>query len=79
MAKADPHAEMLISLSCPTCGKDWELLFDIAHFFWKEIVGQAQRLVYEIDTLARAYGWTEREILSLPAQRRRTYLEMLAA
>jgi hypothetical protein len=79
MVKADPQAEVIISLGCPNCGKHWELLFDIAHFFWNEIAGQAQRLVYEIDALARAYGWTEREILSLPAQRRRTYLEMLAA
>jgi hypothetical protein len=79
MAKADPQAEIIISLGCPNCGECWELLFDIAHFFWNEIAGQAQRLVYEIDALARAYGWTEREILSLPAQRRRTYLEVLAA
>jgi predicted RNA-binding Zn-ribbon protein involved in translation (DUF1610 family) len=79
MAKADPQAEIIISLGCPNCGKHWELLFDIAHFFWNEIAAQAQRLVYEIDALARAYGWTEREILALPAQRRRTYMEVLAA
>jgi len=79
MAKADPQAEIIISLGCPNCGKHWELLFDIAHFFWNEITAQAQRLVYEIDALARTYGWTEPEILALPAQRRRTYLEMLAA
>jgi len=79
MAKADPQAEIIISLGCPNCGKHWELLFDIAYFFWSEIAAQAQRLVYEIDALARAYGWTEREILSLTAQRRRTYMEKLAA
>ena len=79
MAKADPQAEIIISLGCPNCGKHWELLFDIAHFFWNEIAAQAQRLVCEIDALARAYGWTELEILALPAQRRRTYLEVLAA
>ena len=76
---ADPQAEIIISLGCPNCGKHWELIFDVAHFFWNEIAAQAQRLVYEIDALARAYGWTEREILALPVQRRRTYLEMLAA
>jgi len=79
MVKADPQAEIIISLGCPNCGKHWQLLFDIGHFFWNEIAAQAQRLVYEVDALARAYGWTEREILSLAAQRRRTYLEMLAA
>jgi hypothetical protein len=76
---ADPQAEIILSLHCPGCGHRWELLFDIAEFFWREIAGQAQRLLREIDALARAYGWTEREILSLPPQRRQTYLELLAA
>jgi hypothetical protein len=79
MLEADQQAEIIISLSCPGCGRHWELLFDIAHFFWNEIVAQARRLLCEIDALARAYGWTEREILNLPAQRRQTYLELLAA
>jgi hypothetical protein len=77
--EADPQAEIVISLSCPGCGQCWELLFDIAHFFWGEIAARARRLLREIDALARSYGWTEREILSLPAQRRQTYLELLAA
>jgi hypothetical protein len=79
MLAADPAAEISLRLTCPACAYEWELLFDIAEFFWTEISAQAQRLVREIDALARAYGWTEREILSLPAQRRQTYLEMLAA
>ena len=79
MLEAYPQAEIILRLTCPTCGHEWDLLFDIAEFFWREISAQAQRLLREIDTLARAYGWTEREILSLPAQRRQTYLEMLAA
>lgn len=79
MLQADPQAEITLRLNCPACGHEWDLLFDIADFFWTEIAVQAQRLLREIDVLARAYGWTEREILSLPAQRRQSYLEMLAA
>jgi hypothetical protein len=79
MLEADPHAEITLRLTCPACGHEWDLLFDIAEFFWRELTAQAQRLLREIDTLARAYGWTEREILRLPARRRQTYLEMLAA
>ncbi|HEX4667185.1 MAG TPA: hypothetical protein VH207_11340 [Chthoniobacterales bacterium] len=79
MLAADPQAEIILRLTCPACAHAWDLLFDIVEFFWKEISAQAQRLLREIDTLARAYGWTEREILNLPAQRRQTYLEMLAA
>ena len=77
--EADPQAEVTLRLACPACGHEWDLLFDIGEFFWREISAQAQRLLRDIDTLARAYGWTEREILSLSAQRRQTYLEMLAA
>lgn len=79
MLAADPQAEILLALSCPACGHAWEALFDIADFFWSEISARAERLLREIDTLARAYGWTEREILNLSAQRRQTYLELVAA
>ena len=79
MLEADPQAEISSASPVPPAAIEWDLLFDIADFFWTEIAAQAQRLLREIDALARAYGWTEREILSLPAQRRQTYLEMLAA
>ena len=79
MLAADPQAEILLALRCPACGHAWETLFDIADFFWSEISARAQRLLREIDALARAYGWTEQEILNLSAQRRQTYLELVAA
>ncbi len=79
MLAADPQAEIVLHFGCPACGHAWEVLFDVGEFFWSEIAAQAQRLLREIDALARAYGWTEREILSLPAQRRQTYLELVAA
>jgi hypothetical protein len=79
MLEADPQAEITLQFTCPACVHEWESLFDVADFFWNEIAAQAQRLLREIDALARAYGWTEREILRLPAQRRQTYLELIAA
>jgi uncharacterized protein (UPF0212 family) len=79
MLEADPQAESIVALSCPGCGRRWEMLFDIAHFFWNEMAAQARRLLQEIDVLARAYGWTEREILNLSPVRRQTYLELITA
>jgi hypothetical protein len=79
MLEADPQAEITLAFSCPVCGHAWEMLFDIALFFWNEIADQARRLLREIDALARAYGWSEREILSLSARRRQSYLELVAA
>jgi len=79
MLDADPQAEVSLVLECPSCGHGWDALFDIADFFWSELAAMARRLLREIDALARAYGWSEREILSLPARRRQTYLELITA
>lgn len=79
MLEADPHAEIILVFSCPGCARRWEMLFDITHFFWNEIAAEARRFLREIDALARAYGWTEREILGLSTRRRQSYLELVAA
>ncbi len=76
VAEADPQNEMLINLSCPACAHRWQLAFDIAGWFWNEIRALAMRLLAEVDALARAYGWSERDILAMSAARRRAYLEM---
>ena len=52
---------------------------DIAGFFWAELDAWARRLLREIHTLARFYGWSEAEILALSPLRRRCYLEMVQA
>jgi len=53
------------------------MTFDIASFFWAEICVQAKRLLREVHTLARAYGWREMDILSMSPARRQFYLEMV--
>jgi hypothetical protein len=77
MALADPMAETRLTLICPSCGTECDEALDIAAFLWTEIEGRAKRLLLEIDALARAYGWTEGEILSLSDRRRAHYLEMV--
>jgi hypothetical protein len=78
MAKADPQSEVQLSLSCESCGKRWQSPFDIVHFLWSELDACAVRLLREVHSLARAYGWQEADILSMTAWRRHCYLEMLS-
>lgn len=78
MADCDPQAEVVLDLRCPSCGHRWQMLFDIASFFWAELSAIAKRLLREVHILARAYGWREQEILSLSGARRQCYLEMVA-
>jgi len=77
MALADPMAETRLTLNCPECGNEWDETLDLATFLWTEIEARAKRLLSEVNTLASAYGWTEREVLSLSESRRALYLELV--
>jgi hypothetical protein len=72
-----PEAEVMLDFACPSCGHQWQALFDIVEFFWVEIAAQARRLLREIHLLATAYGWREADILALSARRRQAYLDMI--
>jgi hypothetical protein len=73
---ADPHAETLLALACPRCGGAWQPAFDIASYLWTEVAGEAQRVLREVDVLARVYGWSEADILGLSDTRRSLYVRM---
>ncbi len=77
MADADRQADLRLGLRCPECGHAWDSPFDVASFLWIEIDTRARRLMADVHTLARAYGWTEAEILALPPARRQAYLELV--
>lgn len=76
MADADPQAEVEIVLDCPVCSHHWATVFDILSYLWGEIDDWAHRLLHDVHSLASAYGWSERDILSMTATRRRLYLEL---
>ena len=79
LAAIDPQAEMLLNLSCPSCRHSWQALFDIGAYLWTEMRARARRLLQEVDALARAYGWSESEILAMSPARRGLYLQMATA
>ena len=78
ITKCDPQAEVLLNLFCPACHHQWQAPFDIEAFLWTELDAYAKRLVREVHTLARAYGWREADILSMNAARRNMYLTMVS-
>jgi len=79
LAAADPLAETQLSLDCPSCAHQWNDVLDIGSFVWAEIESRARRLLWEVHTLASAYGWSEAETLSLSAVRRAGYMRMVQA
>jgi hypothetical protein len=77
MADADPLAEVLVDVSCPGCGVVFVADLDVAAFVWAELRADAQRILRDVDALARTYGWTEPEVLALDDGRRAAYLELV--
>ena len=77
MGQSDPTADVQMKITCSFCGHQWDQTFDIIWFFSKEIDSWAHRAMREVNDLARAYGWSEAEILSLSPLRRQHYLEII--
>jgi hypothetical protein len=77
MSEADPQADVELLLSCPECGHRWPAAFDIVSYLVAEIEAWARRLLADVATLARGYGWREADILAMTPARRRAYLELL--
>lgn len=74
LSEADPLAEISLRVTCEACEGMWDTVLDPATFVWQELRGWRRRLLWEVHLLAAAYGWTERDILSLPPGRRQIYL-----
>jgi hypothetical protein len=77
--RLDPGAVVSFALHCPDCGHDWSAAIEVGNALWCELQRAAERALIEIDALARAYGWTEREVLSLSPARRAAYLQLVDA
>jgi hypothetical protein len=76
LAESDPLAEVLVDVACPGCGAAFVADLDLAGFVWAELAARARSLLRDVDALARAYGWTEPEVLALGERRRVAYLEL---
>lgn len=77
LEELDPFAVTTMRVACVACGHVWERHLEIGAFFWDEIAAAARRLIYEVASLAGAWGWSERDILAMSPRRRQTYLAMV--
>ena len=77
METLDPGASVSFALECPQCATHWQAPLDLAEVVWQKVRAAAEHVLLDIDVLARAYGWTEREVLRLNPLRRAAYLQMV--
>jgi len=79
MARHDAQADVGISMRCSECAHPWSMPFDILTHLWSEIEEWAHRVLLDVHALASAYGWSERDILTMSARRRRLYRQIVSA
>lgn len=78
MGERDRAADLQIGLRCADCGYEFSRGLDLAAHAWQALEVAAKRILGQIMTLARAFGWTESQVLALSPTRRAAYLRMLA-
>lgn len=79
MEVLDPAASVCFALDCPQCATHWVARLDLAQLVWQKLQAAAERLLLDIDALARTYGWTEPDVLALSPTRRAAYVQMAAS
>ena len=74
LAESDPGAQTVLRIRCH-CGSEWTDELDIRGVVWSDLTEWVGQVLTEVHLLARAYGWSEADILAMSGWRRRWYLE----
>lgn len=78
MLRVAPRIELNMDVSCPECARDFTAPFDVQDFFFGEMRTSRDLLYREVHYLAFHYHWSEKEIMEMPKDDRRHYIEILA-
>lgn len=78
MDKLAPKVNLTMGAKCPECGREFSLPFELQDFFFGELRVSRDLLYREIHYLAYHYHWSEQEIMQMPREKRRRYIEVLA-
>lgn len=77
IAAMDPLVDFTVSCHCPACGMATEVAIDLETLALASLVRRQRALLQEVHCLASHYGWTEADVLAVPAPRRARYLALI--
>jgi hypothetical protein len=77
MEAVAPKVDTTLGANCPECGREFAVPFDLQDFFFGELRLSRDLLYREVHYLAFHYHWSEREILEMPREKRRKYIDVL--
>jgi len=79
LAARDPFTALQVEAACPDCGHGNAADVNLEQLLLHDFAALQRRLLDEVATLARAFHWSEAQILELPAWRRAHYLARVSA
>jgi hypothetical protein len=77
MDESDPLAILDFELRCAGCDHAWSSILEVDAFLFTRLGAWVHRLLRDVHTLARAYGWDERTITEMSPWKRQLYLDMV--
>ncbi|SET51496.1 hypothetical protein SAMN05216326_1329 [Nitrosomonas marina] len=78
MEERAPNIDLTMEVDCPECKRSFIAPFELQDFFFGEVKTNIKLLYREVHYLAFHYHWSESEIMSMPRERRRRYIDVLA-
>ncbi len=75
----DPLVAFAVDCQCPGCGAAQAVSIDLEGIALSRLAARQDALLLDVHRLASSYGWTEAEVLAVPAARRRRYLALIEA
>jgi hypothetical protein len=77
MDRFDPLLSFHLRAICPECQAATEVFPDLAGVALERVLRAQRAAIGEVHRIASHYHWRERDILDLPAWRRRSYLSLI--
>ena len=79
LAEQDPLVAFAVDCRCPHCDAAQSVSVDLEGIALSRLAVRQDALLLDVHRLASRYGWTEAEVLAVPATRRRRYLALIEA
>lgn len=77
LERVAPTIDLELEVTCASCGHEHAVRFDVQSFVLGRLVLERAQRAAEVHRLARGYGWSLSEILSMPRSRRRSYVDLV--
>jgi hypothetical protein len=79
MGALGPTLDTDVDTTCPHCANQQNVRFAVDRYLHRSLTNERRFLLHETHRIARAYGWSHHEIMTLPRRDRQEYVRLIDA